>query len=150
MASESKNRSLRPWIIVFGHRPMYCSSDTEEDCSFEANILKCCFFNSSRYSLESLFRQNRVDLCFWGHMHYYERSWPIYNNQVYNGSFFQPYRNPGATVHVITGAAVSNNGIEKLKNDIFHILKLILYFYLSFCFEEGLSVFKIFYLTYQL
>ena len=35
----------------------------------------------------------------------FERLWPIYDWMVFNGSTEEPYRNPGAPTHVITGSA---------------------------------------------
>merc|ERR1712154_235 len=35
----------------------------------------------------------------------YERTWPVYNNTVCNGSYAEPYTNPTAPVHIITGSA---------------------------------------------
>lgn len=61
-----------------------------------------------RFGLENLFRDNGVDLCLWGHEHSYERLWPVYNHKVYNGSYLEPYTNPGAPVHITSGSAVSN------------------------------------------
>lgn len=75
-----------------------------------------------------------MDLELWAHEHTYERLWPVYgdkvsprfgtwpltgpaverrlrclcfSSQVFNGSAEQPYVNPRAPVHVITGSAVS-------------------------------------------
>ena len=77
-----------------------------------------------------------VDIVLGGHEHIYERYWPIYNFQVFiiilllfiltildfitcsdittfnsikvkNGSYEEPYTDPGAPVHIVTGAAVS-------------------------------------------
>ncbi|KAK6634052.1 hypothetical protein RUM44_004660 [Polyplax serrata] len=110
-----KNRHNRPWIIVLQHRPFYCSSDTNEDCSHKRSILKTCYINNNEYGLEDLYYRNGVDIIFAGHMHYYERSWPLYNNEVYNGSS-GPYTNPGATVHIITGAAGMVSGTETASN----------------------------------
>ncbi|KAK6645388.1 hypothetical protein RUM43_001665 [Polyplax serrata] len=110
-----KNRHNRPWIIVLQHRPFYCSSDTNEDCSHERSILRTCCINNNEYGLEDLYYRNGVDIIFAGHMHYYERSWPLYNNEVYNGSS-GPYTNPGATVHIITGAAGMVSGTETASN----------------------------------
>lgn len=31
-ANKPENRKLRPWIVTFGHRPMYCSNDNDKDC----------------------------------------------------------------------------------------------------------------------
>ena len=32
-ANTPEARSKRPWIIVFGHRPMYCSNNDDDDCT---------------------------------------------------------------------------------------------------------------------
>ena len=32
-ATKPENRALRPWIIVFAHRPMYCSNENDNDCT---------------------------------------------------------------------------------------------------------------------
>jgi hypothetical protein len=45
--------------------------------------------------LEPLLNQHGVDIAFWAHEHSYERSWPLYNYTVYNGSLAEPYTNPG-------------------------------------------------------
>ncbi len=33
------------------------------------------------------------------------RLWPIYNWAIFNGSLTEPYKNPGAPAHVISGSA---------------------------------------------
>ena len=48
-----------------------------------------------------------VDIELWAHEHEYQRMWPVYNRTVYNGSVSEPYVNPKAPVHLITGSAVS-------------------------------------------
>lgn len=50
--------------------------------------------------------QYGVDLTIWAHEHSYERMFPLYNRQVYNGSADEPYRNPKGLVHLTTGSAV--------------------------------------------
>eukprot|EP00064_Thunnus_orientalis_P003392 superscaffoldBa00000274_g3401 len=55
--------------------------------------------------LEDLFYRYGVDLELWAHEHTYERLWPVYGDKVYNGSKEQPYVNPKAPVHIITGSA---------------------------------------------
>jgi len=48
-----------------------------------------------------------VDIELWAHEHEYQRMWPVYNRTVYNGSDSEPYVDPKAPVHLITGSAVS-------------------------------------------
>lgn len=38
-ASSPENRAKRPWIVALGHRPMYCSTDDRDDCSFKESIV---------------------------------------------------------------------------------------------------------------
>ncbi|XP_063538363.1 acid phosphatase type 7-like isoform X2 [Cydia strobilella] len=103
-ANEPKNRGERPWIVLMGHRPMYCSNFDDIDCSFEYTRIGIPFFGLS-LSLEPLLKQYGVDVVIWAHEHSYERTWPLYDSKVYNGSLEHPYTNPGAPVHVVTGSA---------------------------------------------
>ena len=27
------DRSLTPWVVLYGHRPMYCNNDDRDDCT---------------------------------------------------------------------------------------------------------------------
>ncbi|XP_014863749.1 PREDICTED: iron/zinc purple acid phosphatase-like protein [Poecilia mexicana] len=106
-ANKPENRAERPWIITMGHRPMYCSDDDQDDCTkFDSwvrvgrNDIK-----PAAPGLEDLFYHYGVDVELWAHEHTYERLWPVYGDKVYNGSKEQPYVNPKAPVHIITGSA---------------------------------------------
>ena len=57
---------------------------------------------------EDLFYKYGVDLEIAAHEHDYERMWPLYNMRVCNGSRKNPYTNPTAPVHIVTGSAVSS------------------------------------------
>ena len=57
-----------------------------------------------------------MDLQFWGHIHNYERIWPIFDNKVYNGSLQEPYTNPKAPVHITSGAAGTRGMTATLQN----------------------------------
>lgn len=105
-----ENRSERPWIIVFGHRPMYCSNHNEADCNNHETILRVGLPLIHFFGLEDLFYKSGVDVLIWAHEHSYERLWPLYNYKVFNGSLQEPYRNPGAPVHIITGSAGCKEG----------------------------------------
>ena len=61
---------LRRWLIVAFHEPYYTTQSS--------NSLSNYFQNH----LESVFYQHAVDLVFSGHIHAYERSYPVYNNAV--------------------------------------------------------------------
>jgi acid phosphatase type 7 len=85
------DKQAYPWLVVFGHRPMYCCSDDKPTtCGTEANSIK-------QY-LEDWFKNYNVDLYVNGHVHNYQRTAPVYKGQVTN-----TYTNPRSTIYVTTG-----------------------------------------------
>lgn len=104
-ASLPEQRAKRPWIVTFGHRPMYCSNADHDDCVYHETLVRVGIPILHWFGLEKLFYTYGVDLQLWAHEHSYERLWPIYNREVYNGSESAPYTNPGAPVHITTGSA---------------------------------------------
>lgn len=104
-ANKPENRAKHPWIITMGHRPMYCSNNNHDDCTKHESIVRTGVPLIHILGLEPLFHEYDVDVALWAHEHSYERLWPVYNRKVYNGSYQEPYTNPGATVHIITGSA---------------------------------------------
>ncbi|XP_026730139.1 acid phosphatase type 7 isoform X2 [Trichoplusia ni] len=111
-ANLPQNRAKRPWIILFGHRPMYCSDSNDIDCSCEYTRVGLL----GVYGLEPLLREFRVDAAVWAHEHSYERTWPLYDNRVYNGTR-QPYHNPRAPVHIVTGSAGCQEKTDPFRPD---------------------------------
>ncbi|XP_050990017.1 acid phosphatase type 7 [Labeo rohita] len=106
-ANRPENRAQRPWIITMGHRPMYCSNDDGDDCTHFQSYVRLGRNDTIPVApgLEDLFYQHGVDLELWAHEHTYERLWPVYDYKVFNGSSEEPYVNPKAPVHIITGSA---------------------------------------------
>jgi len=115
LIKANTHRADHPWIIVFGHRPMYCSLDTNDGqdiCTLDTtNIRDGVSFTGGKrqYGLEALLQEMGVDFFLSGHMHSYERLWPTYRQQLLSHS----YENPGAPIHIIAGTA---GGPEDLDN----------------------------------
>jgi acid phosphatase type 7 len=117
---KSVDRTETPFIITQAHRPMYCSnSDDADDCTKVNSTMRRGIFSGKThekdglFALEPLFNKYKVDLCFWAHEHSYERTWPVYNGQVMNGSYSHPYVNPKAPVHIVAGAAGCREGHDQ-------------------------------------
>jgi 3',5'-cyclic AMP phosphodiesterase CpdA len=87
----SANRERVPWIVVLGHRPMYCSSNDYYDCSM--------WGPKARNVFEPLFQRYGVDLYLAGHVHSYERTFPVVNGT----KLASDYDSPGATTHLMVG-----------------------------------------------
>ncbi|XP_026332479.1 acid phosphatase type 7-like [Hyposmocoma kahamanoa] len=108
-ANSEANRKMRPWIILYGHRPMYCTggnNDDKAECPYEhTRIGLNVTGNKEKFAIEPLLMKYGVDIVIWAHEHMYERAWPLYDYKVYNGSTEYPYVNPRAPVHIITGSA---------------------------------------------
>ncbi|XP_059154962.1 acid phosphatase type 7-like isoform X1 [Physella acuta] len=104
-ANLPENRAKQPWIVVFGHRPMYCSSDDTDDCTKFESITRKGVPGLHIFGLEDVLYDNGVDLAIWAHEHSYERLWPIYDRKVMNGSYDHPYTDAKAPIHIITGSA---------------------------------------------
>jgi len=140
LIKANQNRDKVPWIIMYGHRPLYCSDadlpssnkpknipkkeeddvtapdpPPSQDCSYEAEKLRDGFdwFGVKIYGIEDLLYKYGVDLYLCGHEHSYERLFPVYHSKVMNGSLAQPYYNPRAPVHIITGSAGCKEGLER-------------------------------------
>ncbi|XP_022906271.1 acid phosphatase type 7 [Onthophagus taurus] len=109
-ANLPENRENQPWIIVMGHRPMYCSNTDKDDCTHHETLTRVGLPFLHFFGLEKLLYDYGVDLVIWAHEHSYERLWPIYDYKVFNGSYDEPYTNPGAPVHIVTGSAGCKEG----------------------------------------
>lgn len=118
-ASTPDQRAKRPWIIVLGHRPMYCSSNDGDDCTKNSNILRKGLPVLNAYGLEKMFYNYGVDVLIWSHQHSYERFLPIYDSKVYNGTIdtSNPYHNARSPVHIVTGSAGCDENIDKFSSD---------------------------------
>jgi len=104
LQAATANRNNVPWIIAYGHRPMYCSDNDDSDCT-QMN-------DGWKGDLEALFYKYGVDIVIEGHEHSYERLWPVFNGTVFNGSTEYPYTNPGAPIHLVSGSAGCDEDLD--------------------------------------
>jgi calcineurin-like phosphoesterase family protein len=106
------NRTSYPWLIVFGHRPMYCSADwtvqseQSESVPYERHNADC--YESAPIvedAFEELFYEFKVDLMLYGHVHAYERFAPAYKNQSVASEYSDLHTevNANAPIEVISG-----------------------------------------------
>jgi len=116
LKKAAANRNKTPWIIVYGHRPMYCTDTDERDCTSEARIIRdgIDILGVRYFGIEDLLYKYGVDMFLCGHEHNYERIWPVYKSKVFNGSLEAPYTNPKAPVYVITGAPGCDEDLQNL------------------------------------
>lgn len=109
-----------PWLVVYGHRPMYCESEFKSQaCGGQSDVIK-------QY-LEILFGKFRVDLYVNAHVHNYQRTLPVFegkSNFVGGNRFVWPWK----TIYVTNGAAGAegqntvagvkkSNGVVAVKDD---------------------------------
>ncbi|KAL4602029.1 hypothetical protein ACB092_10G023500 [Castanea dentata] len=98
----SVDRQKQPWLIFAAHRVLGYSSDYYYglEGAFEEPM--------GRESLQKLWQKYKVDLAFYGHVHNYERSCPIYQNQCVK-SERSHYSGPvDGTIHVVVGGGGSH------------------------------------------
>ena len=107
------DRSVFPWIVVYGHRSIYCSCDT--DCDGAATAVRLGPKGDGVYGMETLFAKHKVDLFINGHEHDYERNYPVYQSKLAtppssgapggNASAPEVVTDPAATIYIVEGCA---------------------------------------------
>ncbi|WOL17959.1 putative inactive purple acid phosphatase 27 [Canna indica] len=98
----SVDRKHQPWLIFVAHRVLGYSSGKfyAEEGSFEEPM--------GRESLQKLWQKYRVDIAFYGHVHNYERTCPIYQNQCVNNGVSHYSGTMNGTIHVVAGGGGSH------------------------------------------
>ena len=82
------DRSITPWVLVFGHRQMY-----------SGNSMGAC---NDMGDLEPLLVAYKVDVAFWGHIHFAQRSCPMVNATCISKTDAAGYDAP---IHAVIGNA---------------------------------------------
>ncbi|KAF8399953.1 hypothetical protein HHK36_015825 [Tetracentron sinense] len=98
----SVDRQKQPWLIFAAHRVLGYSSDYWYGVqgSFEEPM--------GRESLQRLWQKYKVDIAIYGHVHNYERTCPIYQNQCVNTEKSHYSGNVNGTIHVVAGGGGSH------------------------------------------
>lgn len=93
------DRTKTPWIIAMSHRPMYSS----EVSSYQANV---------RAAFQAILLRAGVDMYLAGHIHWYERNWPITANGTVDRTAVRDNHtyttNPGVSLTHITNGMAGN------------------------------------------
>jgi len=98
------------WIIVYGHRPMYCSNvDDPPSCSNDTNTLK--YGINGSYGLEAILKNYSVDIYLSGHQHSYERTYPVYQDESQMQEN-HTYVNSSDPVHIVSGNAGNQEDLD--------------------------------------
>ena len=96
-----------PWLIVMSHRPLYCiQKPGDPDCGEGAYTLQAAF--------EDLLYESKVDLYINGHVHSYQRSTPVYQNETTTFGSDNVYTNPGAPIYLTDGGSGCDEGNSKV------------------------------------
>ena len=90
---SSVNREVTPFVIVYGHKPMYSSN------SYHGSEVEL------REALEELYVQHGVDLVIAGHDHFYERTWPVIGESVADTGDDGRFNRGSAPIHLVIGMA---------------------------------------------
>jgi len=85
------DRTVTPWVVLSGHRPMYIDSMNNSTFTGDLTVAR-----ELRQVLEDLMVQYGVDVAFWGHHHSYQRTCHVYRQQCYLSGF---------PVHLVIGMA---------------------------------------------
>ena len=98
---ESVDRSSTPWLIIVMHCPWYSSNVNHYADQQTVQM---------RESMEQLFNQHNVNLVFNGHVHDYERTYPVFKNATdINGTVYITIGNAGNL------EGLDNNYVEQPK-----------------------------------
>jgi hypothetical protein len=107
------DKEMYPWLVVFGHRPLYCSANMTASVNLHSDFPpferhnQDCLMNAStvRTAFEDLWYNAKVDLAIESHVHAYERLASVYQNESVPCEYQDnnTYINAKAPVYIVTG-----------------------------------------------
>ncbi|KAI3671433.1 hypothetical protein L1987_87171 [Smallanthus sonchifolius] len=93
----SVDRKNQPWLIFAAHRVLGYSSDFYY--ALEGSFAE----PQGKESLQKLWQKYKVDIAFYGHVHNYERSCPVYQEQCVNSEKSHYSGMVNGAIHVVVG-----------------------------------------------
>ncbi|TYH80601.1 hypothetical protein ES332_D03G143400v1 [Gossypium tomentosum] len=131
----SADRRKQPWLIFVAHRVLGYSSSYWKDASFGEPM--------GRESLQGLWQKYKVDIAFFGHIHNYERTCPVYQGQCMHVGKSHYSGTVNGTIHVVVGGGGSHlsafgptqTSWSLYKDSDFGFVKLTAYNHSSLLFE---------------
>lgn len=103
LAWINKKRDLWPWIVIFMHRPIYSSGKNHGNWTGTNDYpwikIELPTYEGWPDNFEALILKHRVDLVLTGHVHNYERTWPVKNRDEVS----QSYENVSSPIHITCG-----------------------------------------------
>ena len=75
---EQLAKSTAPWKFVVHHHPPYSSEENDHGDSWTGSTS----YGTHARNLVPLYEHYGVDFCLFGHVHMYERTWPLLDGQV--------------------------------------------------------------------
>ncbi|CAN1850679.1 Probable inactive purple acid phosphatase 27 [Linum perenne] len=98
----SADRQKQPWLIFIAHRVLGYSSSSyyASQGSFDEPM--------GRDDMQKLWQKYKVDIAFFGHVHNYERTCPIYQNICVNKEKTHYSDTVNGTIHVVVGGGGSH------------------------------------------
>ncbi|KAI7748826.1 hypothetical protein M8C21_024913 [Ambrosia artemisiifolia] len=131
------DRKNQPWLIFAAHRVLGYSSD------FYYALAGSFAEPEGRESLQKLWQKYKVDIALFGHVHNYERTCPVYEEQCMNSEKSHYSGTVNGTIHIVVGGAGAHlskfsdvNTTWSLKKDLdFGFVKMTAYNKSSLLFE---------------
>jgi len=108
LQKDLQSNGGKQWKVLYLHHPFYCSYTGHTRCSSEAANL--------RNALEDYVKNNKVDLVIQGHVHWYERTMPVYKSIPDTKSAsndLSTFTNPIHPIYVVCGAGGNSEGIAR-------------------------------------
>nr|XP_043616361.1 nucleotide pyrophosphatase/phosphodiesterase-like [Erigeron canadensis] len=98
----SVDRQKQPWLIFASHRVLGYSSNNwlAYEGAFEEPM--------GRANLQKLWQKYKVDIALYGHVHNYERTCPVYQNQCVKPGLSHYSGTVNGTIHVVVGGGGSH------------------------------------------